>query len=90
MQLPRPMACDLSCVVTDVGDSALLVGDTGIVVPPGNPRALARGLSECVALLTSARESSPRARIEEFFTVDQLADKTAAALRGLGHRAPVY
>jgi len=88
--IAEAMACDLSCVVTDVGDSALLVGDTGIVVPPGNPRALARGLSECVAQLTSARESSPRARIEEFFTVDQLADKTAAALRELGHRAPVY
>jgi len=35
------MACEVPCVVTNSGDAAEIVGETGIVVMPRNPRSLA-------------------------------------------------
>ncbi|MEF2229766.1 MAG: glycosyltransferase [Pseudodesulfovibrio sp.] len=65
------MACGVPNVVTDVGDSRLLVGDTGIVVPPDNPQALAEGM---VALLKTGRSvdpggKRPRSRIENHYSL---------------------
>ncbi len=38
------MACGIPCVVTDVGDAARMVGRSGLVVPKGDPDALAGAL----------------------------------------------
>ncbi len=49
------MATALPCVVTDVGDSADVVGDTGIIVATPSPEDLAAGIRELVALSDEER-----------------------------------
>lgn len=64
------MACGVPCVATDVGDSALMIGDTGRVVPPSDSVALARGWAELLALTPESRAhlgTAARARVRELF-----------------------
>jgi glycosyltransferase involved in cell wall biosynthesis len=49
------MACGVPCVVTDVGDSGLLVADPDRVVPPRRPDSLAAGLRKLVAMSEATR-----------------------------------
>jgi glycosyltransferase involved in cell wall biosynthesis len=62
--LGEAMACGLPCVGTDNGDTPELIGNTGIIVPPRNPAALAAALEELLALGPDARRSlGDRARL---------------------------
>ncbi|KOG42842.1 DUF3492 domain-containing protein [Streptomyces resistomycificus] len=73
INLVEAMLCGRATVSTDVGAVVEVIGGTGLVVPPRNPRALAEA---CVALLrdTERRErlgAAARARALELFTVEQ-------------------
>jgi glycosyltransferase involved in cell wall biosynthesis len=73
------MACGILCVVTDVGDSAWIVGDAGIVVPPKNPEALSAGWNSLLNLaLTDRLALGEKARktIVDKFSVLNLVQKT--------------
>lgn len=78
------MACGVPCVVTDVGDVARLVGETGCVVPSSDPAALASG----IALVCRARAAYPgeacRRRIEARFGLSRMVARTAAILASHG------
>ncbi|MCQ8833434.1 DUF3492 domain-containing protein [Streptomyces malaysiensis] len=79
--LVEAMFCGRATVSTDVGAVCEVIGGTGLVVPPRNPRALA---DACLALLSDAERcarlgAAARARALELFTVEQ----NVAAFRGI-------
>jgi glycosyltransferase involved in cell wall biosynthesis len=84
------MACGKPCVVTDVGDSAFIVGDTGIVVPPRDPAALADGWTRLRALPPHARNAlglEARARVLDLFSLDKVVERYSEVYED-AHRHP--
>ncbi|TGN81511.1 DUF3492 domain-containing protein [Streptomyces bauhiniae] len=73
VSLAEAMFCGRATVSTDVGAVVEVIGGTGLVVPPRNPRALAEA---CVALLRDPERrarlgAAARARALELFGVEQ-------------------
>lgn len=69
------MACCVPCVVTDVGDSARIVGDTGYVVPCRDPQAVAAAWSELINLGEKGRRRlglAARERVKDHFELSKV------------------
>jgi glycosyltransferase involved in cell wall biosynthesis len=78
MVLLEAMALALPCVVTDVGDAAIMVDDTGIVVPPGDPEALAGGLARVAAMSSEERRQlglRGQTRVREHYTIERVCER---------------
>lgn len=74
------MACGTPCVVTDVGDAAYIVGDSGWVVSPRQPAALAAAIGEALALADDseawmAKGLAARSRVLENFRIDAMLER---------------
>lgn len=66
------MAAGTPCVVTDVGDSGAIAGDTGRVAPIGDAAAIADGIIDLLSLDNTSRHAlrlRARQRIEENFSL---------------------
>lgn len=87
--IAEAMACGTPCVSTDVGDAALIIGDTGWVVPPRSPRALADALSGAIASQAAdagawaQRQQQCRARITENFSLERMTASYLAVWQSL-------
>ncbi len=81
--IAEAMACGVPGVVTDVGDSALIVGNTGSIVAPRDHSALAAAIGHLIDLSPEERGElgeACRARIVSEFGIDRLVQRTEQAL----------
>lgn len=84
--LAEAMACGVAAVATDVGDTRVLVGDTGRLVPAASAPALADALAAALresADERAARGRAARARIERQFQEADAVEAYAALYRSL-------
>ncbi|MBL4852012.1 MAG: glycosyltransferase [Gammaproteobacteria bacterium] len=79
--LGEAMAVGVPCVATDVGDSALVIGDCGVMVAPKDKVALAAGIESLLALPVAERRllgEQARSRIKDKFTLGQIVEQYTA------------
>jgi glycosyltransferase involved in cell wall biosynthesis len=72
------MACGTPCVATDVGDSSLIIGPTGRIVPPSDPAALATAIADLLAADPATRKRlahDARARVCDLFALDAVTKR---------------
>ena len=90
--LGEAMACGVPCVATDCGDSAIMIADTGRVVPVRAPDAFAVALAELVALGSAGRTqlgALARRRIECEYELSSVAGRYERVYRELAHPGAV-
>jgi glycosyltransferase involved in cell wall biosynthesis len=85
------MASRIPCVVTDVGDSALIVDKTGNVVAPGDPDALAEAWRKLIEAGPGVRLQigmAARRRIRQHFALPVIVDRHQAIYTQVAAGAP--
>jgi len=71
------MASGVPCVVTDVGDSAVIIGDSGLVVDAKDPSALASALLELLEDQEQRLSMGVRARerIQQHYSISAISEQ---------------
>ena len=84
------MACGVPCAVTDVGESARIVGGTGKVVSPRNPEGLAEAWRELIEIGPEGRSllgEAARRRISEHFSLQAIVQRYARLYQDIEARS---
>jgi glycosyltransferase involved in cell wall biosynthesis len=85
--IAEAMSCEVPCVVTDVGDSSMITGETGRIVPVGAPDKMAEAICDLVEMKAMDRKTlgnQARERIKAEFSVVKMVSATSSEFERLG------
>ncbi len=86
--LCEAMACDVPCVATDVGDSAAIVGDCGLIVPRRDAQAVAHAWQTLLEKPSQVRPASARSQIAARYSLQAMCAQYEAIYRSLVQKRP--
>jgi len=84
--LCEAMACDVPCVATDIGDSAEIIDDCGLIVPKGDHGALARAWHVLLAKHPQPGTETPRSRIAARYSLEKMCAHYESFYRSLDEK----
>ena len=91
--LGEAMACGVPCVATDVGDSAVIVAESGLVVPPRDSGSLTEALAAILQMSSEKRIAmgcAARERIEEHYGLGSIVEQYASLYEGVTHKHSLF
>ncbi len=86
--LAEAMACDVRCVATDVGDSAEIIGDCGLIVPRRDPDAVARAWHVLLEKRSQVGAESARSRGAARYSLEKMCAQYESFYRSLAREPP--
>ena len=84
--LCEAMACDVPCVATDVGDSAEILGDCGLIVPVRDHEALAHAWHALLEKRSQLGAENVRSRVAARYSLQRMCAQYEAIYRSLAQK----
>jgi glycosyltransferase involved in cell wall biosynthesis len=85
--LCEAMACDVPCVATDIGDSAEIIGNCGLIVAPRDPQALAQAWHTMLDKGSQLGTEGARARVAARYSLQRMCTHYETLYRTLAHES---
>ena len=84
--LGEAMACGIPCIATDVGDSAIILGEVGEIIPAKNIKVLVEAWNKVLSLDDNELRQlsgATRKRVVDEFSIHKLLNSTESLLNEL-------
>lgn len=74
--IAEAMSCEVPCIVTDVGDSKMIVGECGMVIPPNDEQRLYEAIMQMIQRDRQLLGKLSRNKIVREFSLQRMVDET--------------
>jgi glycosyltransferase involved in cell wall biosynthesis len=85
--ISEAMSCGIPCVATNVGDSAMIIEETGRIIPPCSVNEMAQAIRDLLVMSAKDRTNlgrKARERIMANFSVEKMVCATMTEIESLG------